>query len=246
MLSDKAKAALLDIRDNILLAQQFAQGLSPQEFAASRLHFYAATRSLEIVSEAARRLPESFRAKHSELPWKKIMGVGNIYRHGYDNVQETFVWFELFKTTSPHCSRSSSLKFSPSRRLTVSAVRTGLRRLLCWHGTKRTRPRWCRSFAKPCGLWCSGSRVFWHHSEMTRRAPSPLAGEGVVCVSKRRMRGRANRGDVADVAHFAEPCRAPCAARGTRNSGLAPKMPRSAQPLIRPLLTQAAPCNSDM
>jgi len=92
MLSDRAKAALLDIRDNILLAQQFTQGLSPQEFAASRLHFYAVTRSLEIVSEAARRLPESFRAKHSELPWKKIMGVGNIYRRGYDNVQETFVW----------------------------------------------------------------------------------------------------------------------------------------------------------
>lgn len=92
MLSDKAKLALLDIRNNIHSAQQFIEDLSCEEFAASRLHFYAVTRALEIVSEAARRLPEGFRAKHSSLPWKKIMGVGNVYRHSYDNVQEAFVW----------------------------------------------------------------------------------------------------------------------------------------------------------
>jgi uncharacterized protein with HEPN domain len=92
MLSEKARLALLDIRDNILLAQRFTQGISFEELANSRLHFYAVTRALEIVSEASRRLPESFRAKHSTLPWKKIMGVGNIYRHSYDNVKEFFVW----------------------------------------------------------------------------------------------------------------------------------------------------------
>jgi uncharacterized protein with HEPN domain len=92
MPSEKAKLALLDIRDNNLLAQQFTQGISFEEFANSRLHFYAVTHALEIVSEASRRLPESFRAKHATLPWKKIMGVGNIYRHSCDNVKEAFVW----------------------------------------------------------------------------------------------------------------------------------------------------------
>jgi uncharacterized protein with HEPN domain len=92
MLSEKARLALLDIRDNIHLAQRFTQGISFEEFVNSRLHFYAVTRALEIVSEASWRLPESFRAKHSTLPLKKIMGVGNIYRHSYDNVKEFFVW----------------------------------------------------------------------------------------------------------------------------------------------------------
>lgn len=86
MLSEQAKLALLDMRDNILLAQWFTQGISSEEFANSRLHFYAVTRAIEIISEASRRLPQSFRVKHATLPWKKIMGAGNVYRHSYDNV----------------------------------------------------------------------------------------------------------------------------------------------------------------
>jgi uncharacterized protein with HEPN domain len=101
MLSERAKLALHDIRDNILLAQQFTQGASFEEFASSRMRFYAVTRALEIVSEASRRLPEGFRAKHGTLPWKKIMGVGNVYRHNYDNVQEAFVWSTVQEHLAP-------------------------------------------------------------------------------------------------------------------------------------------------
>jgi uncharacterized protein with HEPN domain len=89
---DKTHLALLDIRDNILAAQRFTAGLSADEFETSQLHFYAVTRALEIVSEAARRLPDGFREKHADLPWRQIMGAGNVYRHNYDNVQESFVW----------------------------------------------------------------------------------------------------------------------------------------------------------
>jgi uncharacterized protein with HEPN domain len=101
MLSEKAKLALLDIRDNILLARQFVQEISFEEFANSRMHFYAVTRALEIISEASRRLPESFRLKHATLPWKNIMGVGNIYRHSYDNVKEAFVWSTVQQHLTP-------------------------------------------------------------------------------------------------------------------------------------------------
>jgi uncharacterized protein with HEPN domain len=39
------------------------------------------TRCLEIISEASRRLPESLKARHPEIPWKQIAGAGNVYRH---------------------------------------------------------------------------------------------------------------------------------------------------------------------
>jgi len=61
-------------------------------FKADRRTFYAVTRCLEIVSEATRRLPPSVRDRHPELPWRAIMGAGNVYRHDYDNVAEEFVW----------------------------------------------------------------------------------------------------------------------------------------------------------
>ena len=92
MLSEKAKAALVTIRYNIHAARQFLDDMTVEEFRGSKLRFYAVMRALEIISEAARRLPEDFRLEHPSLPWKKIMGVGNVYRHDYDNVQEDYVW----------------------------------------------------------------------------------------------------------------------------------------------------------
>lgn len=32
------------------------------------------------------------RDRHPHLPWRAILGVGNVYRHDYDNVAEEFVW----------------------------------------------------------------------------------------------------------------------------------------------------------
>jgi uncharacterized protein with HEPN domain len=92
MLSNRAHLALLDIRDNIRLAEDFAAGLSLDDFIADRRTFYAVTRCLEIISEAARRLPASVRNRHPSLPWRAIMGAGNVYRHDYDNVAEEIVW----------------------------------------------------------------------------------------------------------------------------------------------------------
>ena len=90
--SNRAVLALFDIRDDARLAQQFVVGLTLDAFKADRRTFYAVTRRAEIVSEAARRLPPSLRARHPELPWRAIMDTGNVYRHDYDNVAEEIVW----------------------------------------------------------------------------------------------------------------------------------------------------------
>jgi uncharacterized protein with HEPN domain len=91
MHSDRARKALLDIRDNILLAQQWSAGLSLDEFAADRARFYAVTRCLEIISEASRRLPTEVTHRHPHIAWRDIRDAGNIYRHDYDGVQERIV-----------------------------------------------------------------------------------------------------------------------------------------------------------
>jgi len=68
MHSESLKAVLFDIRDNILLAQEFVEGLAYERFEESRLHFYAVTRALEIISEASRHLPDDLRERHAHLP----------------------------------------------------------------------------------------------------------------------------------------------------------------------------------
>jgi uncharacterized protein with HEPN domain len=77
MPSESFGNVLYDIRDNILLAQEFVAGLDFQTFSASRLHFYAVTRAVEIISEASKRLPDEVRARHPRLPWRDIRDVGN-------------------------------------------------------------------------------------------------------------------------------------------------------------------------
>jgi uncharacterized protein with HEPN domain len=83
---------LFDIRDNAILARNWAEGQTLESFKENLLIFYGVTRCLEIVSEASRRLPEAIRESHPELPWRAIMDVGNVYRHQYDNVSEDAVW----------------------------------------------------------------------------------------------------------------------------------------------------------
>ena len=92
MRSSRLRSALFDIRDNAALATEFLGSLTLTEFKADRRAFYAATRALEIISEAARRLSPAVRERHSDLPWRAIMGVGNVLRHNYDDVAEEQVW----------------------------------------------------------------------------------------------------------------------------------------------------------
>ena len=78
---ESVKLALYDIRDNILLAGEFVEGLTCEGFSESRLHLYAVTRALEIIPEASRRLPDDLRDRHPLLAWRSIRDVGNFYRH---------------------------------------------------------------------------------------------------------------------------------------------------------------------
>jgi uncharacterized protein with HEPN domain len=89
---DTQKGALLDIRDNIRFAQSLLNGLCYEAFRDNKIVFYAATRCLEIISEASRRLGPEIQGRHPNTPWRKIAAAGNIYRHNYEDLQQKLVW----------------------------------------------------------------------------------------------------------------------------------------------------------
>ncbi|MGE5501955.1 MAG: DUF86 domain-containing protein [Ignavibacteriales bacterium] len=96
----KSDAALLHIRDNIVFARQWSAGMSLADFSEDRIIFYAVTRCLEIISEAARRLSPEILKRHPEMPWRTIMDAGDYYRHAYDGVEERIV-FTTVKESLP-------------------------------------------------------------------------------------------------------------------------------------------------
>ncbi|WP_420824055.1 DUF86 domain-containing protein [Telmatospirillum siberiense] len=74
--SDRTRQALLDILDNAELACSFVVGMTWQEFVSDRRTFYAATRCLEIISEASRRLDDATRERHPPSAVARDHGVG--------------------------------------------------------------------------------------------------------------------------------------------------------------------------
>jgi uncharacterized protein with HEPN domain len=92
---------LEDIRENIVRAFLFVDGLDLEQFLSDLKSFYAATRCLEIISEASRRLSSSLKERYPDIPWKDIAGSGNIYRHNYKNVLERRVWRTIHDALPP-------------------------------------------------------------------------------------------------------------------------------------------------
>ena len=69
----------------------------------------ALVRLLEIVGEAAGRVPSEFREEHAEIPWPQIVSLRNRLIHGYDSVDMDVVWRILRDDLPPLIQRLESL-----------------------------------------------------------------------------------------------------------------------------------------
>jgi uncharacterized protein with HEPN domain len=101
MLSEKESGYLKDILDNIELAEQFARGLNYEGLRDNVQALYAVIRSLEIISEASRRLPGELKERHPEIPWSAMAAAGNFYRHSYEEITSLRVWKTLHEDLPP-------------------------------------------------------------------------------------------------------------------------------------------------
>jgi len=85
-------ARLTDIVEAIELINSEMEGVSLAAFAADRRKRWLVERGIEIISEASRRLPDELKARHPEIPWPKVAGIGNVLRHEYQEVAHDVLW----------------------------------------------------------------------------------------------------------------------------------------------------------
>ena len=83
---------LEDIAERIRRIDRHMRGIDRDAFLADEKTSDSVVRNLEVIGEAAARLPTSFRDRHPEVPWRRIVGLRNRIVHAYFDVDLELVW----------------------------------------------------------------------------------------------------------------------------------------------------------
>ncbi len=78
--------------DHAREAVAMARGRTRADLDTDRQLNLALVRLLEIVGEAAGRVPSEERARRPDIPWPEIVGLRNRLIHGYDSVDFDILW----------------------------------------------------------------------------------------------------------------------------------------------------------
>ena len=73
-------------------AVRFCEGKSREEFEQDEILQLAVVRIIELIGEAASRVPADVRGQYPSVPWSDIVGTRNRLIHGYDRVDLRIVW----------------------------------------------------------------------------------------------------------------------------------------------------------
>jgi uncharacterized protein with HEPN domain len=84
--------SLRQMRDHAREAMELVGGRNRQDLEEGRMLNLAVVRLLEIVGEAANRVPNEVQSKHPGIPWREIIGMRNRLIHGYDQVDFEVLW----------------------------------------------------------------------------------------------------------------------------------------------------------
>ncbi len=83
---------MADIVEAIERIKLVVEGLTLETFENDWRLRWLVERGLEVISEASRRLPDELKARHRDIPWRKIAGIGNVLRHDYERVSAPVIW----------------------------------------------------------------------------------------------------------------------------------------------------------
>ncbi len=86
------------ILDAIKEIEDFTKGIvSGEKLLQKKIVYEAVIRKIEVIGEAVKNVPPSFKEKYPSVPWKGIAGMRDKLIHNYFDVDSSRVWVAVTK-----------------------------------------------------------------------------------------------------------------------------------------------------
>ena len=83
---------LADMWEALEKIGRYAAGFDRDAFVADSKTVDSVVRNLEVIGEAASRLPADFRSSHPEVEWTRIVGLRHRIVHDYFGIDLEIIW----------------------------------------------------------------------------------------------------------------------------------------------------------
>jgi len=113
-----SREALLYVADVVAAGEailRYIDGVTYDAFAANDEKRAAVERQVFVIGEAAARLPDDWKQRCPEVPWRKIIGLRNLLAHGYWVIDAEELW-DVARNKFPSSSRNSDRSWNAGRR----------------------------------------------------------------------------------------------------------------------------------
>lgn len=83
---------LRHILDETVYLTDHSRELTKAEFIQDDTLRRAFSRSIEVIGEAAKQVPDDFRQRYSQIDWRAMAGMRDRLIHGYFSIDYDIVW----------------------------------------------------------------------------------------------------------------------------------------------------------